>query len=463
MNPNHVFLYEYVPQGSRVLMYGWGAVGRSYAAQVAASGWCKIVGVIDRSRKSGQFPAIRLDAIGALPYDVLLLAIEKPEIVREVYPALLVAGVPQEKIVNLHMRTGDFPPRPPRENHDSVLQILIVEGGGLGDTLLDVHLAAAMARVAGRQADIHLACPLPAFFAQFPYFRKVFAYEKGKPWSTYPSAEATWDLVLGMYNFPLVRYADHERIERLVPELAAYVRQYEELYQHDLGRNAQHYRFTHFALLYGKNRLEQLDLYGQLGLTRRSRIPVPLSLRPEEVLERFRLQPHRYIVVARDAGGSDAHHPKLWPAAYYKRLLQSLKAEFPALILVSVGVRGGEGWEEACDVRLIGRTSLEELKVLLKYACLHIGSEGGLVHLCHELGGVSAVFFGPTSPAVFCYDENLNFAALQACPVHCEWLSDRWTEGCMRGFDVPPCMEENRPEDALPRICAYLRKTVTGR
>ncbi|WP_428073006.1 glycosyltransferase family 9 protein [Candidatus Avelusimicrobium faecicola] len=102
------------------------------------------------------------------------------------------------------------------------------------------------------------------------------------------------------------------------------------------------------------------------------------------------------------------------------------------------------------DKNLAGKTSLEEIKVILKHAFLHIDSEGGLVHLRHALkGGASCVFYGPTSPQVYGYSENISLCS-NVCPIYCECYSRTWQKKCLRGKRI--CMESITPQYALDKI-----------
>jgi ADP-heptose:LPS heptosyltransferase len=58
--------------------------------------------------------------------------------------------------------------------------------------------------------------------------------------------------------------------------------------------------------------------------------------------------------------------------------------------------------------RLIAKTDLTKITVILSGSLLHIDSENGLVHLAACLGTVLCVMFGPTAATYFGYEENIN-------------------------------------------------------
>lgn len=89
---------------------------------------------------------------------------------------------------------------------------------------------------------------------------------------------------------------------------------------------------------------------------------------------------------------------------------------------------------------------------------MHIDTEGGLVHLRHALGGgPSVVLFGPTSPQVYGYKENLNLRS-DKCSVPCEWVVDDWLTRCPRRTDKHLCMCSLSPEYVAEQINLFIKQ-----
>lgn len=154
-------------------------------------------------------------------------------------------------------------------------------------------------------------------------------------------------------------------------------------------------------------------------------------------------------------------HPKLWPLAYYNNLISCIRKDYPELAIVQVGASEQFGIFDDTDLNLVGRTTLEETIVVLKYSLCHIDTEGGLVHIKRFLNGQSIVVFGPTLPSLYGYKENYNLRS-DACPSSCEWVTRHWTEGCMRGYAVAPCMEAMAPHivyQTFLRFMSTVRQT----
>lgn len=75
-----------------------------------------------------------------------------------------------------------------------------------------------------------------------------------------------------------------------------------------------------------------------------------------------------------------------------------------------------------------------------------------MVHLRHALkGGLSTVFFGPTSKDLFGYSENIYLTA-GICPQGWEWVFATWIYKCSKGAELPTCMEALKTENIISVI-----------
>lgn len=96
--------YKVTPR-SRIIIYGGGAVGRAYCAQVEKTQYCCILFVCDRAPadiKDLNFPVISPDnllGINVNQFDLLLIALENEKTAMQVKEYLLEMGVPENKIV----------------------------------------------------------------------------------------------------------------------------------------------------------------------------------------------------------------------------------------------------------------------------------------------------------------------------------------------------------------------------
>lgn len=98
------FPFSLIPPRSRIVIYGGGVVGKIFLQQIARSRYCHVVGVCDRNPKSTgieEVPCFDLQGLVGLPrehYDLIIIAIEKRDIARDIYENLLIAGLPAGKI-----------------------------------------------------------------------------------------------------------------------------------------------------------------------------------------------------------------------------------------------------------------------------------------------------------------------------------------------------------------------------
>ena len=151
-------------------------------------------------------------------------------------------------------------------------------------------------------------------------------------------------------------------------------------------------------------------------------------------------------------------HVKAWSLKSCGDIIPKLKKRFPEYKLLLLGLHERQAPNpEGCDLNLIGKTSLEQVKVLLKHAACMVDNEGGMVHLRHALhGGPSVVMFGPTAPELFGYSENINLVS-GACKQWCEWLFENWMYKCARTMESNhPCMEAITTDDVLEAVSKIL-------
>ncbi|MCG5031353.1 hypothetical protein MAF45_07860 [Mesosutterella sp. OilRF-GAM-744-9] len=186
-----------------------------------------------------------------------------------------------------------------------------------------------------------------------------------------------------------------------------------------------------FSLAAGYNRVTQPDLFHLVSI---NDIEITIGVENErKILEKFKLLNSKFITFNRsvDADNNSENSTKLWPKFYYIELINKIKKYYPNLTIVFLGPKYEDLPLEGIK-NLSGRTDFNELKVLLKNAIIHIGPEGGMIHLRHALSRkVSCVLFGPTSKLFYGYQENINLLNESVCKVSCEWLIENWQRLCL--------------------------------
>ena len=268
-------------------------------------------------------------------------------------------------------------------------------------------------------------------------------------------------LKIELNRFPRITAGNIEKLSAYSPKLGKLLNAWNTFFIHnrkffDLMPQIDGMSNDYTRLLGGK-RINQADIGGLLKISEEYMAPLkyPTPLETQEILQRFGLtKPFITLQRGQSTTANNAVNNKLWSIAYYNKLISLLRQQYPQYQFVQLGTNR-EGYNEDfddIDINLRGKTNLEELKVILKHAALHIDCEGGLVHLRHALkGGPSVVLFGPTSPDVYGYKENLNLRST-ACPHPCEWITNDWLSRCARRTNKHICMESLTPQFVFEEI-----------
>lgn len=332
---------------------------------------------------------------------------------------------------------------------NSPLRLAFYNGGGMGDSIIDVSFLQNLRKSIPADTIIDYYSKSGRVFQYCPLINNFYN-------DTKLLDKHKYDLALGNHRFWMVSQFKEDRIKRLAPVLYNFVKYQLELRNNILRKNNDNNNlYSQYAQLLGKNRWEQLDLKEITGFNRYNTLYMPL--RPEyfSIFKRYNLQSKKYITINRGVDSNLGENcPKLWPLDYYKKLVVLLRNKYPDIKIIQIGANTKYGIIDA-DLNLLGKTDIEETKILLKHSLIHIDVEGGLVHLNHILHGKSCVIFGPTPIIPLQYDENINLKN-SACPHFCDWVIQDWQKGCLRGFNIPPCMSETTPEKVLSVVSEYI-------
>jgi len=136
-----------------------------------------------------------------------------------------------------------------------------------------------------------------------------------------------------------------------------------------------------------------------------------------------KLQP--YVTV--NNSSNEGETVKVWEPERWAEVIGFVKDQ--GFNVVQVG-RSGESKLPLAEP-MLGKFRVDELAGVLEGARLHMGPEGGLVHLARAVHTRSLVLFGPTDERVFGYLDNININA-HVCPP-CWWEASDWLTRCIRG------------------------------
>lgn len=330
------------------------------------------------------------------------------------------------------------------------LRIGIVLEGGLGDVLIGLNwLCNIHNKFFINQSNVKIDVGnenlnLLEFFA--PKFIS----------SCYPQKrieKKKYDVFIRVIRCPQVEYANLSLVKKYNPQFLELLIRYLDLEnENKIFYTLSCYRdsVSHNLPFFQPKRWNQADVDGSLQVKEHFLLPISL-VNEDKVLQKFSLFSKKFITINREVGvDSTCESTKLWPLTYYRELTKALKKSYPDYKIIEIGTGKGERIENTHE-NLAGKTSLEEIKVILKHAALHIDSEGGLVHLRHVVaGGPSVVFFGPTDPNIYGYSENLNLRG-NGCPRFCEHLTNNWQKKCILNLDHI-CMKSLTVDTVLNHI-----------
>ena len=262
-------------------------------------------------------------------------------------------------------------------------------------------------------------------------------------------------------SFPILKHGNEQTFKEIAPKLAEYIlrlRQFNDSIRFECDLHPfLDCKMSARGVIYRKKRIASLDFDNLLGMTEDYIHKLPVEEDEEGYLCRLALEKNRFILVHRgwDASGPNVDfNVKGWSLKSCAGLMEKLKSRFSDYKIVLFGADSFQAPpSDGCDLNLIGKTSMEQVKVLLRNAACLVDNEGGMVHLRHALhGGISVVLFGPTSPDFFGYSENINIRS-NVCKQWCEWISSDWASKCIRtGRQEAPCMEAITTEDVVKAV-----------
>lgn len=481
----HLLPFEKLKKGSKVVLYGAGEVGQWYLEQLKLTGYAKVVAVVDRKWSyygSMEAPLMAPDELLVLDYDQVLICIEKCDVAMSVADTLEQSyGIPRDKIVlgndsllavpNFLKPADKKPKLLDADGQYATIERKILNGnrlnicfwinGGIGDLLMNANYVFYFAeKYAGEGIVLDVSTPGDVGFVRglFPAGVVHEVYKEGNP----PINMEQYDLYVKISRYPQVRRVQNNKISEYCPDLFEWIfscQRFEaENPRFKKWTNVNDNQHIMLNLLQKRTRIKQPDLYGFLGVNTHARVHPRIVSDEVEFLERHGLEMGNFLTLHR---GVDTRYIKdsikQWPHEYYVTLVKLLKKEFPQLTLVQMGASAERcPIMEGVDISLVGKTSLEEVSILLKHSLLHIDGEGGMAHLRHALGEKpSIILFGPTSEDFYGYEENINIRG-NGCAHWCEWCWDKWSESCIRGYEKPPCMYSIFPEMVFEKAKEFL-------
>lgn len=343
----------------------------------------------------------------------------------------------------------------------NIIYLGVILRGGVGDVLTQLTFLRKLLKRSGCSVEILLFTDqkldvIETINKAFPFSWKAFHF------SDLPKIRIgqQCDILLTLHvQFPIFEILDVSKVKRLSPFLLSYIQKAETWNQKHIGLVPIDSLFAaqHYCLVKAKTMLTAMDTAEMLDLNPSDILDIPISKDfTSKTLAKFGLTNKPFITVARSADiniGSTSH-TRFYPKKLWENLLRLFRKQWPEYALVQLGLERNE-FLSGVDIDLRGKTSFLELMTLLANAKLHLDQEGGLVHARHHLNRLpSVVLFGPTTPEVKGYCENINIR-LNHCPYSvCEWLEgNTWFESCpVYGGSVCKCLTDLTGEEIISSI-----------
>ncbi|MBE8950370.1 MAG: hypothetical protein SR3Q1_07200 [Quinella sp. 3Q1] len=252
-------------------------------------------------------------------------------------------------------------------------------------------------------------------------------------------------------------HANAERLHALAPELClcldkieAYNR--ENVYGLEPWKAALALRNMISAQILNKNYFHFLSCYGALPI-RDKKINLPLAPEFKPIFDSFKLG--KYITIYTNIERDEARPKvKTWPMKYLVEYVSRMKNRFPSVEIIQVG-GSNDVLIENVDREALG-CDLELTKYILANSLLHVGCEGGLIHLATFLGTKCLVLFGSSAVEYFGYNQNINLVSEVCRP--CMYILAHDFSICMLGAKEPPCMLSHTPQKVCEVTCNYLNR-----
>ena len=313
-------------------------------------------------------------------------------------------------------------------------KIAILVDGGLGDVLFGVIYADSFIK----QLALHKNVTI--FVGQSVSAVKTLCNDRSylnfKSLNEFKDQEFELVIALTMMFPRVVKFTSSiEKDKKLLTYIMS-LRKFEEEATWILGEDRQLNQLL-WMLGSGLNRFTALNIAGGLE------IDTNFSLRvPEEGYKIFDRYPElnckKFITISRSVDKNSLYKDsiRLWSVDKYEEFIIKFKEIYPEYRIVYLGGdKTTYSKLNGVDIDLVGETSIAELMALLKESQVHLDGECGMVHIRHFVcQKPSIVLFGPTSPKLKGFKENINLRNDGCCPLPmCEHilLEGQWSKMCL--------------------------------
>lgn len=464
-----LFPFEKVKQGSRVLIYGAGILGVEYYQQVAISGYCQVVGFVDREYEKYKYLPAKVYApseVGKLEFDYVIIATRSSVFNNEITRVLFEQNVKKEQIVFVGERAMvESKPLVAAENGQTTekfafgaapLTAAFLLVGNFGDYIMMKRpIQRILEFIPELKIDIY-ATRIESFvrpiYRDLPQLNNMFDDAGG----LYKQMVNQYSLGIALSSFISVDQFQEDVFAEKYPEFIERIRRLKgaikkENFSYAIPRFVPWMR----SFYRGKNIYTMYDFDHSLEYDDK-KISIPFDEQGQVEAAKYGLKRKKYITVNYGNGTTKniKFISKQWPSERFEQVIALFKEKYADYQVVQIGGKDADKLKGA-DCYVLGK-SFEVVKHVLKGTMFHLDIEGGLVHLATQLGTTCLVLFGPTREELFGYQENINIR-VGSCG-GCYGLSDDVNK-CVRNMDKPACMYDITPNIVMQHVVEYMEKS----
>jgi len=455
-----LFPFEHIPRESKIFIYGAGIMGQEYFRQIRITGYCEVLGFIDREweKYCGSVPPVySIQQAMKNEFDYIVIAVKVATRAGVIRDDLVAQGVSADKVLYVSPRTeNEFI----LKNNILVdisslaynikpLSLAIRLGNGLGSAIIKKKIFEEMVkRIPGIYVDIYSmmdASSIDAIYGFEENYNRTI-HEAG---DVYERNKRKYTLSMRISTSIMIDYVDYDKLNNVSSDVASFVKRLEEYGTTDAGSDFKYPSNIHVMrnIFKGKNCYSAYDCDGLFDI-QDMRVKIVLN---EAWKDKFYgLKIKRYITINYGNGQTMEKEDlisKQWPYEYFCDFVEKFKAKWGDITVIQIGAAGAR-IVEGVDGHLFGE-NIELIKYVLDNSLLHVDIEGGLVHLASQLGTRCAVLFGPTPIEFFGYKENINIK-MGACSGCIGLYQDGYY--CARGLKQAECMLKIKPDDLIDKI-----------
>ena len=468
-----LFPFEKIPLHSKILLYGAGEIAEDYCEQIMTTGYCDIVGIVDRNYKNlfiKNIPVYSPNDINKLIFDYIVLSLKTTTHVKEIRKILRRKGGCDDNVVFIGARkkVENILYGMCVDNREELklaftrdrISVAIRLGGGIGDNVVSKRVYDELLRILPKcHLDIYSAVPseyIAAIFGDNRPINKVL-HDLG---ILYRKNCSRYTLSLSFNGIIRIDKFDYELLNEQSPKFANKILSYIK-YQdkHDADKTGNTFADIAWCVYQGYNCYTQFNRGGLIYIANKM---THISLNEIWEDKWGKIRPYNYITVNYGCGVSqqdDSISRKQWPLKYFEKTVELFKKKYPNIKIIQVGSY------EASKIKNVDKYFLGEnfqlVKHILKNAVFHLDIEGGLTHLATQLGTMCVVIFTITSVKFLGYEQNINIV-YDGCN-GCFGINSNDIYGCIRNMDKPACIYSITPEIVMNHINDYMRNVNNKR